>query len=199
MGIRPSLGLLVVVLLALTACKQEVKPDVPAAPGASGSASPAAGTETGGSATPGPANTANDTPLPTEGPGDPSLTYELVSKDPAKYRGKRVTWAFFPLSSEGKQMMCGLDEREAMGPQHAGIYVVEFASDQEAGDVFLAMSFKPGSTLTGTVSGSIDQFLAVRNPDGTPQKDIPKVTVPLLVHPEYKVGQPTESGSKGKG
>ena len=53
------------------------------------------------------------TSLPKEGPGDPALTYDAVRADPAKYRGKRVTWAFAPLSSEGKRMMCGLDMNEA--------------------------------------------------------------------------------------
>jgi hypothetical protein len=106
---------------------------------------------------------------------------------------------FTPLSAEGKRMMCALDEKEAIGPRHAGIYVVEFGSDQEAGDAFLAMAFKPGSTVTGTVAGAIDQFLVVKRPDGTPEKDIPKRTVPQLVHPAYEAGAPADYKVKRKG
>jgi hypothetical protein len=135
--------------------------------------------------------------LPKDGPGDSALSYDVVSAGPVKYRGKRVTWVFAPLSAEGKRMMCALDMKDAMGPRHSGIYVVEFASDREAGDAFQAAAFKPGSTITGTVAGQIDQFLVIRGRDGVPQKDIPKVTVPLLVHPAYKAGEP--EGDKGRG
>jgi hypothetical protein len=129
------------------------------------------------------------TNLPKEGPGDPTLTYDLIKADPGKYRGKRVTFAFAPLSSEGKRMMCGLDMNAALGPDHAGIYVVEFPSDVEAGEAFNAVAFQAGSTVTATVAGQVDQFLVVRDAQGTPQQDIPKVTVPLLVFPTYKVGK----------
>src|SRR5689334_2454214 len=58
------------------------------------------------------------TNLPKEGPGDPTLTYDLVHADPGKYCGKRVTFAFAPLSSDGKRMMCALDMNAALGPEH---------------------------------------------------------------------------------
>lgn len=144
------------------------------------------------------ADGADITNLPKEGPGDSALTYDVVKADPAKYRGKRVTWALAPLSSEGKRMMCGLDMNEAIGPRHAGIYVVEFASDKEVGAAFRA-AFQGGSTVTATVAGQVDQFLVVRDAKGVPQKDIPKVTVPLLVHPTYKAGGGGEITGKGKG
>jgi hypothetical protein len=137
--------------------------------------------------------------LPREGPGDSALTYDVVKADPAKYRGKRVTWAFAPLSSEGKRIMCALDMNEAIGPRHAGIYVVEFASDKEVGDAFNAAAFQAGSTVTATVAGQVDQFLVVRDAKGVPQKDIPKVTVPLLVYPTYKAGEGDGIKGKGKG
>jgi hypothetical protein len=95
-------------------------------------------------------------------------------------------------------MMCALDEKEAIGPRHAGIYVVEFASDQEAGTAFVAMAFKPGSMVTGTIAGQVDQFLVVKAPDGVARKDIPKVTVPLILHPAYKAGEPAGGRVKGK-
>ncbi len=125
--------------------------------------------------------------LPRDGPGDPALTYDMVNKDPVKHRGKRVTWSFVPLSSQGKSMMCAVNMSDAMGPRHYGIYVVEFASDKEAGAVFMATAAKPGSTVTATVAGTIDQFLVIRGPDGVAQKDIPKVTVPLLLFPTTKI------------
>ncbi|MFL5342901.1 MAG: hypothetical protein ACJ8F7_22430 [Gemmataceae bacterium] len=139
---------------------------------------------------------ADTTNLPKDGPGDPALTYDVVKSDPAKYRGKRVTWAFAPLSSEGKRIMCALDMNEAIGPRHAGIYVVEFALDKEVGDAFHAAAFQAGSTITATVAGSVDQFLAVRDAKGERQKEIPKVNVPLLVHPAFKAG--AGEGGKGK-
>ncbi len=133
--------------------------------------------------------------LPTEGLGDPARTYDVVNADPAKHRGKRVAWSFAPLSVEGKRMMCSLNMNDAMGPRHYGIYVVEFASEKAAVDA-LELAFKPGSTVTGTIAGQVDQFLVVRGRDGVAQKEIPKVTVPLLLYPAYKVGE-SESG-KGK-
>lgn len=135
--------------------------------------------------------------LPGEGAGDPALTYDRVKADIPKYRGTRVTWSFAPLSTKGKRMMCALNRNDAIGPRHAGIYVVEFASDREAGAAFRAAAFQPGSTLTGTIAGPVDQFLVVRGRDGVPQKDIPKVTVPLLLYPAYQAGE--SGGGKGKG
>jgi hypothetical protein len=123
--------------------------------------------------------------LPKDGPGDPTLTYDVVAKDPAKYRGKRVAWAFDPCSAEGARMMCALKLDDAIGPRHSGIYVARFESEKEAQDVFLAGAEQPGGTITGTVVGQIDQFLVVKGADGTAQKDIPKITVPLLVFPTY--------------
>ena len=130
--------------------------------------------------------------LPQDGPGDPALTYEVVKENTAKHRGKRVTWAFVPCSSDGKRMMCALNFNDAVGPKHEGIYVVEFASEKEAADAFFAA--KPGSTLTGTIAGEVDQFLVVKGPDGVTRKDIPKVTVPLLLFPKYTVA----AADKGK-
>lgn len=137
--------------------------------------------------------------LPKDGPGDPALTYDMVKADPAKYRGKRVTWAFAPLSSERKRIVCALDMNEAIGPRHAGIYVVEFGSDKEVGHAFNAVAFQAGSTVTATVAGQVDQFLVVRDAKGVPQKDTPKVTVPLLVYPTYKSGGGDGIKGKGKG
>jgi hypothetical protein len=145
------------------------------------------------------ADEGDTTNLPKEGPGDPALTYDVVNADPGKYRGKRVTWAFAPLSSEGKRIMSALDMNEAIGPHHAGIYVVEFASDNEVGDAFHAAAFQEGSTVTATVMGQVDQFLVVRDAKGVPQKDIPKVTVPLLAYPKYKAGDGDGIEGKGKG
>src|SRR6202035_5757995 len=51
------------------------------------------------------AATANNTDLPKDGPGDPSLTYEVVRKDPVAYRGKRVTWPAFPVSATNAVML----------------------------------------------------------------------------------------------
>jgi hypothetical protein len=129
--------------------------------------------------------------LPREGPGDPALTYDVVNKNTARHRGKRVTWSFDPCSGEGKRVMCALNMNDAIGPRHYGIYVVEFASEEEVAAAFV---FKSGSTLTGTIAGEVDQFLVVRGPDGVAQKDIPKVTVPLLLFPIYRVAE----ADKGK-
>ena len=61
------------------------------------------------------------TDLPRSGPGDAALTYDVVNSDPAKHRGRRVTWSFAPLSCEGKRMMCALNMNEAMGSSHGNL------------------------------------------------------------------------------
>jgi hypothetical protein len=100
---------------------------------------------------------------------------------------RRDTWAFSPLSStEATRAMCALETSQAIAPPHAGIYVVEFASNAEVGDAFFAA--KAGTTVTATVAGRVDQFLAVREGKGVQQKDVPKVSVPLLVYPTLKAG-----------
>jgi hypothetical protein len=128
---------------------------------------------------------------------DPTaLTCAVVAADPAKYQGKRVTWVFGPLSSDGKRLMCGLDTTTAIGPRVTGAYVVEFTSEKEAGDAFRAAWNTEGEyTVTGTVAGLVDQSLVGRDGEGVPQMAIAKVTVPLLVNPTFKAGQ----GNKGKG
>ena len=126
--------------------------------------------------------------LPTTGLRDPAFTYEMAARDPARYRAA-VTWVFVPCSAENQRMMCALDMPAAMGPAHSAIYVVEFASPDEAGRVFREAAFAPGCTATGTVAGAVDQHLVVRGPDGRAQPDVPKVTVPLLVHPVYTAGK----------
>ena len=125
---------------------------------------------------------------------DPALTYEAVIGNPAKYRGKQVTWAFWPISSEGKRILCGLEDMNtAIGPRITGAYVVEFASEKEAED---AIKIRGGGyTLSATLAGLVDQSLVGRDGEGVPQMAIAKVTVPLLVDPTYKAGQ----GNKGKG
>jgi hypothetical protein len=155
---------------------------------------------------PGPAGAA----LPGDGPGDPALTYDEVARSPATHRGKRVTWTFVPCSAEGKRMMCALDRAQATGPRHYGIYVVEFESEQEAAAAFEAAAFTPGSTVTATVAGAIDQWLVARDAAGVPAQDVPKVTVPLLLHPAYRVAaagkdpgagtpSPSTPADRGKG
>lgn len=76
----------------------------------------------------------------------------------------------------------------------AGTYVVEFASNKEIGDAFSAA--KAGTTVTATVAGQVDQFLAIRNGKEVQQRDTPKVSVPLLVYPTLKFGD--EATGKGK-
>jgi hypothetical protein len=165
------------------------KADLPHAPGAKVS-----NIKQQPAASDGSAGRVDATDLPKEGAGDPALTYDVVKSNPDKYRGKRVTWAFSPLSSsEATRVMCALDMNQAIAPPHAGIYVVEFASNAAVGDAFFAA--KAGTTVTATVAGRVDQFLAVRDGKGVQQKDVPKVSVPLLVYPTLNAGD----GAKGKG
>jgi hypothetical protein len=125
---------------------------------------------------------------------DPALTYEAVIENPAKYRGKQVTWSFWPISSEGKRILCGLEDMNTtIGPRITGAFVVEFTSEKEVEDAIKVRG--GGYTVTATVAGLVDQSLVGRDFEGVPQMALAKVTVPLLVDPTYKVGQ----GKKGKG
>jgi hypothetical protein len=96
------------------------------------------------------APTVSDADLRKDGAGDPSLTYDVVRKNPAAFRGKRVTWAFMSSSAKGNRILGALDRDAAVPPPHHGLYVVEFAADQDVGRVFRETAFAKGATVTVT-------------------------------------------------
>jgi hypothetical protein len=134
------------------------------------------------------APTVSDADLPKDGEGDPSLTYDVVRKNPAAFRGKRVTWAFMSSSAKGNRILGALDRDAAVPPPHHGLYVVEFAADKDVGRIFGETAFAKGASVTATVAGEVDQFLVVRDKSVPVPKDIPQVKVPLLVHPTVNFG-----------
>ena len=131
-----------------------------------------------------------DESLPRDGPGDPALTYEVVSKNPGKYRGRRVTWSFAPCSTENETMLCSLYEPAARKPGADGMYLVRFASIEEASNGGLLMAgFSGGSTITGTVAGEVDTGLVQRDRLGVVQDKTPKAKLPMLLYPVYKLAR----------
>lgn len=131
---------------------------------------------------------AKDDALPRDGAGDPALTYEVVSKNPAKYRGKRVTWSFVPCSTENEAMLCSLHAPAARKPGAGGMYVVRFPSVKEAGNPSLLMAgFSAGSTVTATIAGETEMTLVQRDRLGTPQNITPNAKLPLLIFPVCKL------------
>jgi hypothetical protein len=127
----------------------------------------------------------DDKTLPSDGPGDPALTYDEVSKNPAKHRGKRVTWPFVFCSAENETALGSLDAPAARRPGAYGMYLVKFSSTQEAGAT-VGSAFSSGSTITGTVSGEVETGLASRDRFGALLEKIPKARLPLLLYPVYK-------------
>lgn len=121
--------------------------------------------------------------LPNEGPADPALTYDVVKENTAKHKGKRVTWPFKALGSlDNERMLCALNEEYRTGPQHYGLYVVEFASNKELGRAFMDGALGGGGTITGTVAREVEVSATIL------EKDQIKVTVPLLLVPTYPAG-----------
>jgi hypothetical protein len=124
--------------------------------------------------------------LPRDGPGDPALTYAEVSKIIAKYRGKRVTWAFVPCSSENNTMLCSLDVPAARRSGADGMYLVRFGTEQEMRPLFLEAGFSSGATITGTVAEEVETGVTSRDRFGAILENIPKARLPLLLYPVYK-------------
>jgi hypothetical protein len=134
-----------------------------------------------------PTDGLQDKALARDGPGDLTLTFDEVSKNPAKYRGKRVTWPFVPCSTENETMLCSLDAPAERRPGATRMYLVKFASVQEASNdrLLLTAAFSSGSTITGTVAGEVETNLVHRDRLGVPQSNMPRVRLPLLLYPVY--------------
>jgi len=113
------------------------------------------------------------TSAPTK--ADPSLTYEVVSKNPAKYAGKRVTWTGTNIYSETTSDATGKNVQERMAfsvrTKEDGIHVFGVIGEKRPQETEAAQKLSHTSVdpnirkVTGTVSKKITEF---RNqPDGT--------------------------------
>jgi len=127
----------------------------------------------------------------TTGPGDPKLTYELVSKDINAYKGKRVRWCGRQLSFEstGKpgggdfvtratyantdklQSFAGVDAKDMEA------FVVEMKSTE-------MLPKMPSGCVTGTIEGTHTIGLTLGSSSG--RESTSPQTVPLLSNPEFE-------------
>ena len=106
---------------------------------------------------------------------DLTLTYEIVSKAPAKYAGKRVTWTGTNIFKETTSDATGKKVQERIGflvrTKEAGIHLFGVIGEKrpqetEAAEKLSRTSGDPGiRKVTGTISGKTTEF---RNqPGGT--------------------------------
>lgn len=127
----------------------------------------------------------DDRDLPAEGRADPNVTYDEVSKDPEKFRGKRVSWPARPgLSGPKRFSVIAAVNPEATDARKYRLYVAEFTSQKEVDDVFLKGLGGGSWQITGTIAGKTAISYDVNGPGGV-GKEQRKETVPLLVHPRF--------------
>jgi hypothetical protein len=123
---------------------------------------------------------ADDKDLPKDGPGEAAITFDMVSKDPAKYRGKRVIWPAVATVGWGKDVAVASNP-EAKDARKHKLYAVRFDSEAQVGDLFLGGTGK----ITGTVAGSLTITYEVSGPGGA-GKEKREEAVPLLVYPRFQ-------------
>jgi hypothetical protein len=137
------------------------------------------------------ANTATKSNIPdtkiVTGPGDPKLTYELVTQDVNAYKGKRVRWCGNQVSASAEIEKSGrgicravylnVEKWEAGGDIQA--FAVEYISDD-----MLSVMQKDEGCVTGTIEGT--QTVDIERGSSSGSKSGSNQVVPVLSNPEFE-------------
>ena len=124
--------------------------------------------------------------LPREGPGDPTISYEDVRKDPGSFRGKRVTWKALPVAGESSattnRVMC------AINPEINDFLLYRMFNVDVASGAMIPRLLGAGATkVTGTIAGNVAVTYDVNGPGGV-GKEKRSESIPLLVFATF--GEP---------
>jgi len=133
-----------------------------------------------------------DRSLPTSGAGDPALTVELVSKDVATHKGKRVRWfghqMSFESTSGGGEQKTMYTYADVAAWQSGGSlhpFVVQMSSQKGEPGKMPSLGDAPmDAWVTGTVAGTHTIGLTRGSPSGS-ESTSPEI-VPLLVYAQFE-------------